>query len=564
MSREATYIERIDRYAEWAISSPEDACLYARQACQRHLDDRVKERRKSSRLTFDETAIAKICDFGQAMPHVAGDWALGGRNTIKLEDWQVFIYGSVFGWLKQNRKRRFRYVYCEIPRKMSKSTMLAITGLYMTIFDGEPGAQVLCSATTEEQAHHVFRPAWEMVAQTPILREKYGVQLGGTPVNPGPIYVPSSRSIFKTMIGIPRDGANNHLGIIDEYHEHKSDGIYQTLKTGNKARSQPILWVITTAGSDTSGPCHQLRDDATKLLGGTLTDDSTFSTIYTIDDGDEWTTEAALRKANPNFGVSVDAEGLLADMQQAINSARLQNDFKTKHLNIWVGAKASWMNMEKWAACADPISEDDFKGEECWMGVDLSQRNDFTSVVKLFRRGSDYYLFSRHYLPEARIYDPVNKHYRQWLDTGHLIEIPGEVIDYNVVRDDILEDQDKFRAVALGYDPMYATQFALDLLEAGVNAIEVKQIPSQLTEAMEDLAGVVGAGSLHHDNNLVMNWMMGNVVVKSHSRYGIKPDKERAGNKIDGPSAAITAMVMEHTQAVEEQAEWPSGVLVNF
>lgn len=556
------FIDIANRYAEETADDNDKACLYVRQACRRHLDDLAKSKKKSARFEFSDEAIQKICNFAHRMPHTKGVWASRGE-TIKLEPWQVFTYGSVFGWLRTDGLRRFRYAFCEIPRKNAKSTMLAIAGLYMATEDGEHGADVLCSATTEEQAYYVFRPAWEMVAKMPALQEWYGAKLGGTHQNPGPIFIPETGSSFKPIIGIPKDGASPHFAIVDEYHEHKSDGVYQTLVTGAKARSQPLVWVITTAGSDTSGPCYSLRGDVINLLGGRTEDDETFGIIYTIDEEDDWATEAALRKANPNFGVSVNAENLLGDMRRAVNSARLQNDFKTKHLNIWVGAKSSWMNMDKWGKCARTMKEEEFLREDCWIGVDLSVRDDFTSVAKLFVRDGEYYLFTRHYYPEAKINEPERQTYQEWAHNEKLISIPGEVIDYDVVLEDILEDAERFHVMAVGYDKYFAHQFAIDMTQRGLNAIEVPQIASKFTEPMRLMEDEVNALRFHHDGNPVMTWHVGNTVLKTSSRHGFLPDKERRENKIDGVSATLTALVLAMSHQPESNFI-PTGRLVNF
>lgn len=562
-----TFIERADAYAEAMADDPKRACVYVRQACRRHLDDRVRSRKKSARYEFSEAHVNRICRFAETQPHVKGEWAARGE-LIKLEDWQVFIYASVFGWIRlTDGLRRYRYAYCEIPRKSSKSTMLAIAGLYMATEDGEFGADVMCTATTEDQAMFVFRPAWEMTAKNHLFRNHYGIELGGTYKNPGPIFRQQTGSVFRAIIGLPRDGASPHMGIIDEYHEHKSDEVYQSIKTGMAARSQPILWVITTAGSDIGGPCYMLRQDMTKVLNSTMQDDETFAIMYTLDEGDDWTTEEALEKANPNLGVSVKREALRADQLRAIQSARLQNDFKMKHQNIWSGAKAGWMNMEAWRRQALPdLKLEDFAGQPCWLGIDLSERSDFTSLALIFRDMDLYYLFTRHYLPEATIMDPTKTNYQQWFYEGHLISIAGNVVDYDVVLEDILEWDKQFRIVAAGYDKRFAHQFAIDLVEHGINAVEVPQTYAVLTEPMADLEAGVLSGRVFHDDNPVTNWHMSNTVVQGLSRgteAGMRPAKEAEDKKIDGVQAAITAMVMEHTQEVDVPSDWSqAGALV--
>lgn len=555
------HVEKAIEYAESVKDDPKKACLYVRQACQRQLDDLTRAKKKSYPFEFVPKKAAAVCDFIQLMPHVKGSKWKG--KSIELEPWQQFGVTTVFGWVRPSGKRRFRRVYWEIPRKNSKSTLSAGVGKYMLTEDGEHGAEIYSGATTEKQAHEVFRPAWLMADSNAELREYYGVELGGTRKNPGPIYVPSTNSKFEAIIGKPGDGASPHMAIVDEYHEHSSDELYDTMLTGMGAREQPLMWVITTAGSDTAGPCYALRSDVIKVLNGTMDNEELFGIIYTLDEGDDWKTEEALRKANPNYDVSVFGDYLKAQVKDAIQSSRKQNVVKRKHFNLWTGAASAWMNMELWADCAiestdagEPVlSEADFEGEPCWIGLDLASKIDIAAKVKLFKRDETYYLFSTNYLPEERINDPDKSNYSGWMYDGHLKATEGDVIDYGRIKDDLLEDFRKYDVVAVGYDPWSATQLATELIEEGVNMIEVRQSVKQLSEPMKHLEAMVLAGRLKHDDNPCFNWQMGNVVARVDANDNIYPRKERDESKIDGPVAAILAMTMERTQ---EETVMPS------
>src|SRR5690606_37579859 len=155
----------------------------------------------------------------------------------------------------------------------------------------------------------------------------------------------TNESRFEPVIGKPGDGASPSLAIVDEYHEHDTDDLMATMETGMGARDQPLALVITTAGSDISGPCYSLVLDARRMLDGIIEDDQLFALMYGLDTKDDWTSPASLRKANPNFDVSVSGEFLLAQQRQAINNARHVSRFKTKHLNEWVNAKTAYFNV---------------------------------------------------------------------------------------------------------------------------------------------------------------------------------------------------------------------------
>jgi phage terminase large subunit-like protein len=322
-----------------------DVCRYVRVACQRHLDDLEAD----TDFAFSESNANRVAQFIEMLPHVKGKWAKSGE-LIRLEDWQCFVICVVFGWVHRadTSRRRFTKAYIEVPRKNAKSTKAAGIGDYMLAADGEFGAEVYSGATSEKQAWEVFRPAKLMLERSPDIASHFGVQ-----VNAKSLSVESTGSRFEPVIGNPGDGASPHCAIIDEYHEHNTDDQFDTMETGMGARESPLLFVITTAGSDTSGPCYALRSQVVNMLDGTQPNPHLFGIIYTIDEGDKWTDPGVLTKANPNIDVSVRRDYLEAQQREAINNPRKQATFQTKHLNVWVTAREPFFNLEQWNRLGD-------------------------------------------------------------------------------------------------------------------------------------------------------------------------------------------------------------------
>lgn len=274
---------KANAYARAIVSGKIPACIQVRQACQRHLDNLAESTKpgNSYPYKFDKNKSERILDFAQQMKHVKGKWA---GQFFQLEPWQCFFLGVSFGWVrKEDGFRRFREIYSEIPRKNSKSTMAAIIGLYMFAMDGEQGAEVYSAATSEAQAFEIFRPAWKMTKNAPDFKECFNISQGGSDKNPGNIYSMTTGSRFETVIGKPGDGSSPHAWLLDEFHEAKTEESYDTGKTGMGARSQPLMVVITTAGTNTAYPCYALRKNCEKVLSGELVNEELFALIYTID-----------------------------------------------------------------------------------------------------------------------------------------------------------------------------------------------------------------------------------------------------------------------------------------
>lgn len=537
-------------YARDVVEGREIACKWHRLACKRHLDDLAKAESGDWKYEFNPELIDtagktyrpsdRICAFGERMPHIKGDWAARGEK-IKLERWEIFVLAVGFGWIiKATGKRRFRKITLLVPRKNAKSTIAAIIGLYMLAADGEFGAEVYSGATSKDQALEVFRPARLMAMATPGYRSHYGVV-----PNKSNLAIIDTNSKFEPVIGKPGDGASPSCAIVDEYHEHITDELYETMYTGMGARSQPIILVITTAGANIGGPCYQYQVQLQKILEGLEEDEQHFGIIFTIDAGDDWATEEALRKANPNYGVSVSAEFLLAALKDALADPRKQATFKTKHLNIWVASASPWVNLENLQKAGDAPPIESFKGEPCYAGLDLASKQDIASRVLEFKREIEgkthYYVYSRSYVPSAAVEKPENAHYRGWVEHGYLIQTDGNMIDLELIQDELLEDTEIYALQEVAKDPWGGQQLGSNLENEGLVVVDVPQRVGYLSDPMKDIAALIDDGRFHHDGNPAFVWMMSNVEVKPDRNENVFPRKQSAEKKIDAAVALITS-----------------------
>lgn len=538
-------VNAANKYARDVVAGRIPACREVKQACKRHLDDLKQERKRSFLYRFDRDAAETVCDFVQLLPHTKGKWGRD-RELIKLEPWQLFIFCCVFGWLKKKTGlRRFTEAYCEIPRKNGKSVIAAGVGNYMLCADGEYGAEVYCGATTEKQAWEVFRPAKLMLEKTPLLVSAAGIEIMAKNIS-----IPADGSRFEPLIGNPGDGSSPSCALIDEYHEHDTPDQYETMVTGMGAREQPLMFIITTAGFNLSGPCYDKRRQAQQMLQGVIPNDELFAIIYTIDPEDDWQDPSTLRKANPNFGVSVSEEYLLARLKDAIRYPSRTNGFLTKHLNIWVSARSAWLNMADWLKCGNAeLTLEQFHGLSCWLGVDLASKTDIASIALLFKRilesgKTEWTLFTRNYLPEGAIERGGSNRaaYEAWQNSGHLIITDGEEIDFDQIREDIKDLSALFQINEIAYDPWRATQLAHQLMKDGAEIIEYRNTVQNMSPAMREMEAAVTGGRFVHSDDPVLNWMASNVVCKEDAKNNIYPRKERDENKIDGIIAGLMAL----------------------
>ena len=523
-----------EKYCEDVLAGNILACEYVKMACERQIKDL---KRKNFPFTYEPNRGAKVCGFVELLPHIKG--ALAGQ-PIKLEPWQVFIIMTVFSWVKEDGSRRFRRVYIEVPRGNGKSALSSAIGLYMLTADNEGGAEVYSFATTRDQAKIVFGDAQQMARKSNGLRAHFGVD-----VNAHNIFVTKTASKFEALSaeGSTLDGLNTHFACIDELHAHKTRGVYDVVETSIGKRLQSLLWVITTAGSNRSGICYEVRSFVSKVLKKTTEDESQFGIIYGLDKEDDWTEESSLIKANPNWGVSVMPDILSSLQAKAMAMASAANNFRTKHLNEWVNADVSWMDMRKWDDCADPTLDiQDFDGEEAYIALDLASKTDIAAKINLFVRDGDYYAFGDYYLPRETVEKGENSQYSGWESLGLLTVTDGAIIDFQVIEDKILNDCKRFEVIELPYDPFQATQLSMRLLNQGVNMVEVRPTVLNFSEPMKQLEALVLSGRFHHNGDPILTWMVSNVVCHTDAKDNIYPRKERPENKIDGVVALIMAL----------------------
>ena len=545
------YEQIAQQYAHDILAETIPACKWVKGAAQRQVDD-LERYADGDQFLWNPVLIKRgkevqpvqdICAFIENLSHVDAQWA---GTPIILEPWQIFILSCVFGWTGTDGLRRFREVYLEVPRKNGKSLMLSAIGLYMLLADDEAGAQVVSAARQRDQARVVWDISRRMVVAEPELQSAFGVTAQKLSV-----FVESTGSSFQALASDKDslDGKSISCALVDELHAHRDRGTYDVLDSSSGARSQPIMFIITTAGSNQAGICYERREYTTKILDKSIPDDmatlSTFGIIYTIDSDDidnVWNDVSLLQKANPNYGVSVLPFGIEKDWHKAKKTPAAQNEFLTKRLNLWVNADVAWMQMHRWDSCKDEsLRLEDFEGEDCIMGGDFASKVDIASICLLFERGGHLYPFFNHYLPDETVRTSSNDLYSGWWRNGSLTVTEGQIVDFDKIQQDCIDFASRFQIKEFAYDPHQATQFAGNMINQGFNMIEVRPLVLNFSEPMKELEARVLANTISH-NDEIMTWMISNVVGKYDHKQNIYPRKQRPENKIDGVIALLSAM----------------------
>jgi phage terminase large subunit-like protein len=512
---------------------------------------RPKDPRKtqhSQGYWYDPEAAERVVIFIETLCHHSkGEWR---GQLIRLEDWQKDeLLRPLFGWMRADGTRLFRIAYVEMARKNAKSTLGAAVGLYLLAGDQEGGAEVYSSATKRDQARIVHDAAVAMVKASPELRRWVKPQrLNLSCARLGAKFEPLS-SDSKTL-----DGLNPHGNIVDELHAHKDRTVWDVLDTGMGARRQPLTFGITTGGTyEPESIGWQLHEHAIKVLEGVLEDDAFFTLLCCADPEDDWRAPATWAKANPNLGVSVREEFLAAQCRKAEQQPSFQNEFLRKHLNLWTQQQDRWLPIEQWNACDQDrprdwhlAREQGLAGKPCYAGLDLSTKLDLTALVLAFEPDPGLLeLLCRFWVPEATITKRSRQDrvpYDAWARDGWLTATPGDVVDYDFIRSEVVALGRRFAIQEIAFDPWNATQIATQLTGEGFQMVEVRQGYKSLSEPSKEFEKLIMAGRVRHAGHPVLRWMVSNVSLRRDPNDNIAPDKSTSGDRIDGVAAAIMAL----------------------
>ena len=566
-----TLTDELIQYSKDCIADTRHVCQKHRWACERFLNDLKKSGTKEFPYIFDEEKALRFFEWAALHKHTKG--VLAGE-PIEFTPIQRFIFGNVYGWIHQDTGlRRFRKAYWQVARKNAKSQSLAIVGDYELMALGEPMSEVYIGATKSMQAKIIYNEVVAMLKRCPLLKGKWHESYGV-------IRHPKSDSILRALSkddGKTGDGLNPQCGLIDEYHAHPTDEILEVINTGMVARRQPLLFIITTAGTNFGGPCYRVEYPLVeKILDPALDFDVAdyFCMVNELDrdqEGnliDDVKDEACWVKANPIAATY--PEGLAnirSKLASALESPEKMESFLTKNMNLWVNQSAmSYMDMAKWkergAITEIPV---DLYGRSAYVGIDLSKRIDLTAagiIIPIDVDGTVQYVTRAHgFIPEdtVAVHEKTDKvPYRTWAKAGYLTITPGDVVDYRFIESWIHETTDDLgvNVKELCYDPYNATHFAQDFDAQGITTVEVRQGMRTLSEPTKAFREEAYRGNILHEPNPLLDWAISNAVTKRDHNENIILDKEKSTNRIDPIAAVINAFSRARVTAEEDMSDY--------
>lgn len=494
---------------------------------------------------YDEKKADKCVKFIETFVH----HSKGRSDLLTLELWQKAIICAIFGIVREDGRRQFREVILIVARKNGKSLFASAIMACMAFIDKEFGADLYCLAPKLDQANIVFDNFYKSISYEQDL-------MAISKKRRTDIYIEMSNTTIKPIAFNDKksDGLNPHCVICDEISSWQGQNglrMYEVMKSALGARTQPLIFSISTSGYQNDSIYDELIMRSTSYLQGSSEETQILPFLYMIDDVEQWDSMDELEKANPNLGVSVSKEYLQEEIRIAKGSLSKRAEFITKYCNIKQNSSQAWLEYQ----VVDKASKKEFTlndFRECYAvgGIDLSQTTDLTCASIVVEKGGEEYVFSQFFMPKNRLQDLIELDkvpYDIYVKQGYITLSGENYVDYKDVKAwfDMLRKEYKIMPVRIGYD-RYSAQYLVDeMSQKGYNMDDVYQGWNMAPE-IRYFGGKLKDGRIHIGKNNLLKSHLLNVALKYESdNQRFKPVKMRPSDHIDGFVSVIDALIVK-------------------
>ena len=498
----------------------------------------------TGKYIFDESrADRPIAFIERFCKHSKGEWAGQG---ISLELFQKAYIQALYGFTdRETGCRQYRESFFLVGRKNGKSTLLAGLALYMLTSDGEGGAEVYSTATKYAQARLLFDEAHNMIKQSPVLSKHFRKRKQD-------LYFEPAMSKFQPLArnSDTLDGLNASFVIMDELHGVKDRNLYEVMRQSMAARRQPLLIMITTAGTVRECIFDDMYQYAAQVADGSIVDEHFLPVLYELDDRSEWTNPAAWIKANPALGSIKKIDDLTQKVERAKQNRNELSGVLCKEFNVRETVKTAWLSFDD-INNETAFDLEEFRGGYCIGGVDLSITTDLTCAsLLLMKHGDDRkYITQMYWIPADRLQERVHQDkipYDKWFARGLLRLCDGNSINYSDVTAwfcEVVKQYELFPAWVY-YDSYSARYFVEEMQMQGFNMVRCIQGAKTLSLPMQMLGTDLQAHKVIYNNNPVLKWCLTNTGIQTDRNGNIVPIKNQSPKqRIDGAAALLDCYV---------------------
>ena len=465
--------------------------------------------------------------------------------------WLFYIAILCTVYRDNENKRRYETGVLEICRKNFKTYTIAT--IFIILFLTEPNFSKFYSVAPDGSLSREIREAIaETIRSSPLVYE-YKESKRFKILRDYIQFIPTQTQYIPLSYSTSRmDGKLPNAFIADEVGALPISYPIDAMRSGQLNILNKLGFIISTKYPTIDNPFEEEVNYSKKVLDGLEADETRFSLLYEPDKTKGWETDdLILQQANP---VSLEIPEIWEDLKKkrayaiAVESAR--ENFVTKHCNIvYMGqGTETFIDVKDVQECK--VSKIEWTGHVVYVGLDLSETNDNTSVSMVSVDDDNNILAeSFAFIPEGRIEEKQASEkvdYKNLIRGDKVIACGDRVIDYGVVEDFILHLEEKFgvQIQAIGYDRWNALSTAQKLEKSGYNMVEIRQHSSVLHPPTKLLKEKILAKEFQYSNNklLEINFQNARCVYDTNKNQYV--NKKKSNGKVDEVVSLINAVYL--------------------
>jgi phage terminase large subunit-like protein len=465
-------------------------------------------------------------------------------KPFRLHEWQKMLIRSLFGTLKPNGTRQYKRAFWALARKSGKTQLVAAILLYLLLGSGLRNQEIYSCSGDRKQAGLIWKAAASMIRQDPYLLSLCTLYEGHSKR----IIVPVNGNTYEAMSSDApsKHGYNPSVVLFDEVHVYPNRQLHDTLTSAFGARRDRLSIYISTAGTDRNSLCYELWQYARGVIDGSINDPEFYGVLFEASPEDDWTDETVWQKALPGLGSFTNLDFIRSECEQAKLSPAYERTFKQLYLNLWVeDLERGWLPINEWDQCAAPINWARYEGRQCFGGLDLSSTRDLSALSLVFPEDDgSYSLYVKFWVPGKSAFEKERMDgapYTEWSRKGFVAMSNKPTQDYQQIARDILELNELYDLVSIGYDPWNAQMLADQLVSAGIDMLKYGQSFSNLNAPSKWLENLILNHNIIHDGNPCLRWNVLNTIAEIKGDV-IRPSKAKSKTRIDGVVATVMAL----------------------
>lgn len=472
-------------------------------------------------------------------------------NCSSGYQWLVYTASLAVVYREDPRKRRYETILLEICRKNFKTFTIAT--LFIILFITEPKFSMFYSVAPDGALSREIREAIALILKSSPLVYKYKDKARFKILRDYILFEPlETKYTPLNYSNSTLDGKLPNVFCADEVGALPNSYAIEAMRSGQLNILNKLGFIISTKYPTINNPFEDEVAYSKKVLDGIVKDDTNFSLLFEPDNIKDWMSDdLILKQANPvSLEIPEIWEDLLKKRAKAIAQESARENFVTKHCNIIYSGAGTETFIDVSAVQNCRVSAIDWEGRVVYLGLDLSESSDNTSVSMLsVDEDNNILADSWAFIPEGRIEEKEateRVNYRELIKTGKVIPCGDKVIDYKVVEDFILSLEDKLgvKIQAVGFDRWNALSSAQKLADSGLITVEVRQHSSVLHPPTKLLKEKILNGEFRYTQNKIYEINYLNSRCTYDTNKNLYVNKKKSAGKVDMVVSTINAMYL--------------------